>query len=135
METRDKNLLDSRPVVESAVITPTTLPDESFQNKTLRPVIMLQNDLLLEAFRNYVQKHKNVFYEMNVEKKLHYIENAVQKDIKFRNSLKGMVIGQFTIEEYRFYITNSSALNKRMMNLVKDRLQSNLQLLEARYAV
>ncbi len=135
METRDKNLLDSRPVVESAVITPTTLPDESFQNKTLRPVIMLQNDLLLEAFRNYVQKHKNVFYEMNVEKKLHYIENAVQKDIKFRNSLKGMVIGQFTIEEYRFYITNSSALNKRMMNLVKDRLQSNLQLLETRYAV
>lgn len=135
MEPRDKNLLDSRPVIESAVITPTTLPDESFQNKTLRPVILLQNDLLLEAFRNYVQKHKNVFYEMNVEKRLNYIENAVQKDIKFRNSLKGMIIGQFTIEEYRFYITNSSALNKRMMNLVKERIQSNIQLLDAQYAV
>ena len=135
MESRDKNLLDSRPVIESAVITPTTLPDESFQNKTLRPVILLQNDLLLEAFRNYVQKHKNVFYEMNVEKRLNYIENAVQKDIKFRNSLKGMIIGQFTIEEYRFYITNSSALNKRMMNLVKERIQSNIQLLDAQYAV
>lgn len=135
MEPRDKNLLDSRPVIESAVITPTTLPDESFQNKTLRPVILLQNDLLLEAFRNYVQKHKNVFYEMNVEKKLNYIENAVQKDIKFRNSLKGMIIGQFTIDEYRFYITNSSALNKRMMNLVRERIQSNIQLLDAQFAV
>ncbi|MDX1601537.1 MAG: glyoxalase [Salinimicrobium sediminis] len=135
MEPRDKNLLDSRPVIESAVITPTTLPDESFQNKTLRPVILLQNDLLLEAFRNYVQKHKNVFYEMNVEKRLNYIENAVQKDIKFRNSLKGMIIGQFTIDEYRFYITNSSALNKRMMNLVRERIQSNIQLLDAQFAV
>lgn len=135
MEPRDKNLLDSRPVIESAVITPTTLPDESFQNKTLRPVILLQNDLLLEAFRNYVQKHKNVFYEMNVEKRLNYIENAVQKDIKFRNSLKGMIIGQFTIDEYRFYITNSSALNKRMMNLVKERIQSNIQLLDTQFAV
>ena len=135
MESRDKNLLDSRPVIESALINASTLPDESFQNKTLRPVILLQNDLLLEAFRNYVQKHKNVFYEMNVEKRLHYIENAVQKDIKFRNSLKGMIIGQFTIEEYRFYITNSSALNKRMMNLVKERIQSNIQLLDAQYAV
>ncbi len=135
MEPRDKNLLDARPVIESAVITPTTLPDESFQNKTLRPVILLQNDLLLEAFRNYVQKHKNVFYEMNVEKRLNYIENAVQKDIKFRNSLKGMIIGQFTIDEYRFYITNSSALNKRMMNLVRERIQSNIQLLDAQFAV
>ncbi|SOC80094.1 hypothetical protein SAMN06296241_1639 [Salinimicrobium sediminis] len=135
MEPRDKNLLDSRPVIESAVITPTTLPHESFQNKTLRPVILLQNDLLLEAFRNYVQKHKNVFYEMNVEKRLNYIENAVQKDIKFRNSLKGMIIGQFTIDEYRFYITNSSALNKRMMNLVREGIQSNIQLLDAQFAV
>ena len=31
-----------------------------------------------------------------------YIENAIQKDINFRNSLKGMIIGQFTIEEYDF---------------------------------
>lgn len=135
MEPRDKNLLELRPMIETALIKASTLPDESFQNKTLRPVILLQNDLLLEVFRNYVQKHKNVFYEMSVEKRLGYIENAIQKDIKFRNSLKGMIIGQFTIKEYRFYITNSSALNKRMMNLVKERIQSNIQLLDAQHAV
>ena len=61
---------------------------------------------------------------------MEYIANAIQKDIKFRNSLKGMVIGQFTVEEYQTYIQNSSALNKRMMNLVKERIQSNIQLLE-----
>ncbi|HAT65574.1 MAG TPA: glyoxalase, partial [Flavobacteriaceae bacterium] len=32
--------------------------------------------------------------------------------------------------EYETYIQNSSALNKRMMNIVKDRLKSNIQLLE-----
>lgn len=61
-----------------------------------------------------------------------FIENAVQKDMKFRNSLKGMIIGQFTVEEYSTYIQNSSALNKRMMNIVKERLQDNIQLLESR---
>jgi hypothetical protein len=50
--------------------------------------------------------------------------------MKFRNSLKGMVIGQFTIEEYELYIINSSALNKRMMNIVKERLLSSIQLFE-----
>ena len=130
MKDREQSLLELRPQIKSAVVNASTLPEEQFQNRTLRPVILLQNDLLLEAFRNYVQKYKNGFYEMNVEKRMAYIENAIQKDIKFRNSLKGMIIGQFTIEEYRHYITNSSALNKRMMNLVKERLQSNIQLLD-----
>ena len=135
MDTRDKNLIDLRPRIESAVITPTTLPDEGFQNRTLRPVILLQNDLLVEALRNYVQKHKNMFYEMNLIHKMEFIENAIQKDVKFRNSLKGMIIGQFTIEEYRFYISNSSALNKRMMNLVIDCIQNNIQLFDKLSAI
>jgi len=102
--------------------------DERFQNITLRPVIKLQNDLLIEVFRNYIRKHKNAFYELNVEQGLNYIENAINKDIKFRNSMKGMIIGQFTIEEYMSYIENSSALNKRMMSIVKQRLQDNIML-------
>jgi hypothetical protein len=48
--------------------------------------------------------------------------------MKFRNSVKGMIIGQFTVEEYEVYIKNSSALNKRMVNLIKERLVSNIQL-------
>ena len=81
-------------------------------------------------FRNYIKKHKNKFYELKLDRRLIYIETAIQKDIKFRNSLKGAIIGQFTIEEYDTYILNSSALNKRMMNIVRERLQSNIQLLE-----
>ena len=61
---------------------------------------------------------------------MEYITNALQKDIKFRNSLKGMVIGVFTIDEYAVYIENSSSLNKRMMNLVRECLLENIQLLD-----
>jgi hypothetical protein len=130
MKTRDNNLLELRPEIPSAVINSMMTSDESFQNSTLRPVIKLQNDLLLEVFKNYVQKHKNVFHDLPIDKRLDYIENAIHKDMKFRNSLKGIVIGQFTIQEYLLYIKNSSSLNKRMMNLVKERIKSNVQLLE-----
>lgn len=104
--------------------------DEQFQNSTLRPIIKFQNPLLIEAFKNYIIKHKNAFYQLNIEKRLDYIENAIQKDIKFRNSLKGMVIGQFTVEEYMTYIQNSSTLNKRMMNIVIERLKDQVQAFE-----
>ncbi|NJM80091.1 MAG: glyoxalase, partial [Flavobacterium sp.] len=52
------------------------------------------------------------------------------RDIKFRNSLKGMVIGIFTITEYNEYIQNSSTINKRMMNLLIERIKSQIQLFE-----
>ncbi len=134
METRDSMLLRMRPEIPSAKITPNMSADECFQNKTLRPVAKLQNDLLLAVFRNYAAKHKNVFYDLTIEKRLDYIENAIHKDMKFRNSLKGIIIGQFTLEEFNIYIQNSSALNKRMMDIVKERLKSNIQLLEYDFA-
>ena len=63
-------------------------------------------------------------------KQLDYIENAIHKDMKFRNSIKGMIIGQFTVEEYAIYIQNSSDLNKRMMNIVKERFIDHIQVFE-----
>jgi hypothetical protein len=130
METRDTALLLIRPEIPSAKITSMMSDEEYFQNTTLRPVAKLQNDLLVEVFKNYVRKHKNVFYGLSIEKRLDYVENAIHKDMKFRNFLKGIIIGQFTIQEYEVYTQNSSALNKRMMNLVKERIKSKIQLLE-----
>ncbi|MAX69610.1 MAG: glyoxalase, partial [Flavobacteriaceae bacterium] len=119
MTSRTEDLLAIRTQILSAKINDNMSSDELFQNTTLRPVIKMQHDLLIAVFRNYIAKHKNVFYELSLEKQLAYIENSIHKDMKFRNSLKGMIIGQFTVEEYDLYIKNSSALNKRMMNIVK----------------
>ncbi|WP_397362766.1 glyoxalase [Olleya sp. R77988] len=130
MTTRDLQLLAIRPTISTIIISENMSKDERFQNITLRPIIKLQNDLLISVFKNYITKHKNVFYQLTIDKRLNYIDNAVHKDIKFRNSLKGMIIGQFTTEEYELYIQNSSSLNKRMMNIVIQRLQSNIQLFE-----
>ena len=130
MENRNPKILSLRPLVLNAKVNDQMKAEEQFQNATLRPIIKFQNDLILEVFRNYVKKHKNVFYEKTLENRLKYIDTAITKDIKFRNALKGMVIGHFTLSEYKEYIKNSSALNKRMMNLVKQRLQDQIQLLE-----
>lgn len=130
MESRSKHLIDIRPIIPSAKVYDSMSSDEAFQNKTLRPVIKMQNDLFIVVFKNYIAKRKNVFYDLTLTKQMAYIENAIHKDMKFRNSLKGMVIGQFTVEEYEIYIQNSSALNKRMMNIAKERLLSSIQVFD-----
>lgn len=134
MENRESNLLAIRPQLLNVKVSENMSVDEQFQNKTIRPIIKLQGNLLVEVFKNYIKKRKNTFYELSLEKRFDFIENAIQKDMKFRNSLKGMIIGQFTVEEYLIYIKNSSALNKRMMHIVKERLQDSIQLLEYKVA-
>lgn len=129
MNDRHNDILRIRPQIKKHQSFESMSDEERFQNSTLRPILKLQNPLFLVSFVNYATKHKGVFFEIPTDKKLAYIENALHKDQKFRNSLKGMIIGQFTVEEYSIYTLNSSQLNKRMMNLVITRLQDQLQLL------
>ncbi|QWX85317.1 glyoxalase [Cellulophaga sp. HaHaR_3_176] len=130
MNERNHSMLKIRPEIATARITENMSSNEYFQNKTLRPILKAQNPLLLAVFKNYIKKHKNNYYTFSLEKRLGFIENAIQKDIKFRNSLKGILIGLFTLDEYELYIQNSSALNKRMMGMVIDRLKDQIQFFE-----
>ncbi len=129
METRDQFLNDFRGEMIGTVNAQSSA-DEFFQNQTLRPILKLQNDLFVEIFKNYITKSKTDFHHFSIEKKMQFIEHSIQRDIKFRNSLKGAVIGLFTVEEYNRYIQNSSDLNKRMMSMLIDRLKNQVQLFE-----
>ena len=129
MEARDNNVLELRGEALGN-ITNQSSSEEVFQNKTLRPILKLQNDLFIQVFINYAVKQKSVFFALTPEKKMAYIENVIHRDIKFRNALKGMVIAFFTLDEYAEYIQISSNLNKRMMNMLIERLKSQIQLIE-----
>lgn len=128
MEARENLLVSLRGETIGTVTNQSTI-EEAFQNHTLRPILKIQNDLLVQVFINYAIKQKSVFFILSPEKKLSYIEHAIHRDEKFRNSLKGMIIGLFSINEYTDYIKNSSNLNKRMMNMLIERLQSQVQII------
>ena len=130
MNDRPNDLKRIRPQIKKTKTFSQMGVEERFQNETLRPILKLQNPLLLAVFKNYIEKYKGVFYELSIEKRLAYIENALCKNQKFRNAVKGMIIGHFTVAEYIAYSSRSSALNKRMMQMVMTRLQDQVQLLE-----
>ncbi len=127
---RPNDLLRIRPELKKTKQFLSMGTEERFQNETLRPILKLQNPLFISVFRNYIEKRKGVFYDLSVPKKLAYIEMALIKDQKFRNSVKGMILGQFTVKEYQTYASNSSALNKRMMNMTIERIKDQVQLFE-----
>jgi hypothetical protein len=103
--------------------------EEVFQNATLRPILKLQNDLIVLVFQNYVNQIKLPFNGFTVEKKMSSIATIISKDIQLQNTLKGIVIGLFTTEEYHYYSKTISNSNKRIKAMLIERLQSQLQLL------
>ena len=129
MKTKDEAILELRGTA-LGIVNEDSSVEERFQNEILRPILKLQNELLLEVFINYAKVQKGVFFELSLSKKQLYIENALQKDVKFSNSLKGMIIGFFTLAEYREYSQNTSNINKRITNLLMERFKSQMQLIE-----
>ncbi len=103
--------------------------EESFQNATLRPILKIQNELIIEIFVDYCIKQKNTFFSLSENKKLEYIEQNIQRDTKFRDFLKGIIIAFFTIEEYKTYSQNTSNLNKRIITMLIERLKSQVQII------
>ena len=130
MNDRPNDLLSIRPEIKKTITFDSMNSDERFQNETLRPILKLQNPLLISVFTNYIKKRKGVFYDLSLEKKITYIKNSLIKDRKFRSFLKGLIIGHFTVAEYQKYSLNSSSLNKRIINMLIKRLQDQVKVFD-----
>jgi len=120
--------LDLRPIIETKELENSTL-EERFQTQTLRPVLKLQNEILLGLFKNHITESKNTFYDLSLEKKGLFIENSLQKNIVLKNKLLGVTLGMFTIEELKVYSTQTSIYNKRIIGLIVERIRSQIHLL------
>ena len=127
MKNRSYDLIQMRPHIEKIKSFENMSRQEVFQNKTLRPILKLQNQLLLEIFRDYIITRKGTFYNLNNLNRLDYIEKNITKDQKFQNSIKGIIIGHFTIDEYQIYNQDISSINKRIINLAIDRLKDQVE--------
>lgn len=105
----------------------TATPAEVFQNKTLRPVLKLQNDLYLSLFTNYALIQNADFNSLTIAKKNIFIEQSLQKDLVLKNTFIGMTIGMFTLEEMEIYNSDNKVFNKRIITMLIERLKSHVK--------
>jgi hypothetical protein len=104
----------------------TTTEIEIFQNKTLRPILKLQDDLYFSLFTNYALRQKADFNSLSISKKQIFIEQSIQKDAVLKNTFIGITIGMFTLEELKIYESESKVFNKRIITMLIERLKSQI---------
>ena len=119
-------LVAIRPAIPQLIIDNETSDVERFQNRTLRPILKFQNELLVTVFRHHLQKWNGSFYPLSRSKQQNYIENTIRKDSSLRNRLLGMVLGHFTVAEWEIYIDCEKECNRRITNMIIQRLQDQI---------
>jgi hypothetical protein len=117
--------LKDRPEVVSEPTAVTVA--EQFQNQTLRPILKVLNDLIVAYYRHHLPKRKVPFARLTREDKLAHIERSVRDDTRLRMILIGMVLGQFTPEEWAVFESEEAELTRRISNLLIQRLQSQVE--------
>ena len=120
---RENDILSIRPNLDLPVVEDTTFV-EQFQNQTLRPILKLQHEIIIEYFNYHIKQRKLPFETLSRAKKSSFIIQTIQKDLLLKNQLLGIIIGHFTLPELHFYHAHESELSRRLRDLLTQRITS-----------
>jgi len=123
---RNNHIKELRPKI-TAVSTENLKSDlEKFHHQVLRPVLKFQNELILAAFQSEMKRFKIDFSNLSKNEKQTKIHSTFHTNQKFQMFLLGLVSGLFTSEEFDFYLKNRRQLKKRILEMLEERVQSQL---------
>ncbi|THH40493.1 hypothetical protein [Neolewinella litorea] len=105
---------------------PTDSSEEHFQNTALRPILKQQHELLTAVLQHYLVKRKVNPGQVSAARRFEKIKELVTRDNRLRGLLFGMVVGHFTSEELSYYLDHEGEINRRITNLLVERLRSAL---------
>ena len=100
--------------------------EELFQNMILRPVIKMQHDLLIMRVKSHFISKRVLFNVMDNKKRTEAIIQAFQNDHNLKKEIQGMIIGQLTVLEFHQYLKIERSLNKRIVQMVRNRMIDSL---------
>ncbi len=122
MKKRSEELLALRPII--FLEEETSKPMEKFQNQVLRPILKYQHELWI------LEVKQSLFFIQIKTKRLkgfeyrEAIKSVIAKTSDLKNRYIGIVTGLFTADEYSFYLENKSEINKRIVQMVTERIVS-----------
>ena len=122
--TRDKQIVNLRPVINTINSELVKTDQEKFQNEVIRPIIKFQHELIIKIFSNYLQMKNIDLTSMSPENKVAKITSVLQTDRLLIIELKCIIVAYFTSSEYENYTSMKSEVNKRLIQIIRERILS-----------
>ncbi|MEL6614517.1 MAG: glyoxalase [Bacteroidota bacterium] len=120
MPERDLAILALRPVLD----TQEAHGIEGFLHTTLRPVLKLQNPVLLALVAADIAKRIPGFVGFAPEDQRQRLRDLLRKDSRLKRVLLGVVFGMLTEDELAFALASEAEVRRRTVALLVERVTS-----------
>ena len=80
----------------------------------------------IEFLVEFLHEKKIDWSKKNLEQKQELIQNTLTRDHKFKTSILHMILGNFSLNEYQEYTSNTKENNKRIWKMFQQRLESQV---------
>ncbi len=126
MTDRDHAFLAARPAVNAdPELASNDL--EAFLHRTLRPVLKLQNDVILALVAADIAKRVPGFASFALEDQRDRLGTTLRSDSRLKRVLLGVVWGALTSEELTFALEHESEVRRRVAALLTERVVSQTE--------
>jgi hypothetical protein len=115
-----------RPTLPESLTQGALKEEELFQNMVLRPVIKMQHDILILRVKSYFTSKRVMFNMMYKKKRTVAIEQAFLGDNAFKKEIQGMILGQLNTDEFQNYLKSERSMNKRIIQMVRNRMLDSI---------
>ena len=122
----DAALLALRPAVATAPASGDATSGD-FLHHTLRPILKLQNELLLAVVADFVRDHHIPLAAASPADQQRQLTELLTRNVKLRYTVVGLVSGLFTTAELDFYRQHRAELNRRLLELAVRRVQEQVE--------
>ena len=123
MTDRDRALLALRPNIDADPDAAST-DVEAFLHRTLRPVLKLQNDVLLALVAGDIRKRVPGFDRFAPDDQRERLDQTLRQDSRLKRVLLGVVYGAFTGDELAFALDHEAEVRRRVVALLAERVRS-----------
>lgn len=119
-------LLALRPAISAELPETPTSTVGDFLHRTLRPVLKLQNELLLLIVADFVREHHIPYQGASSYEQERLVTELLTRNVKLRYTIIGIISGLFTPAETAFYRQHRAELNRRLLELATQRAQDQV---------
>lgn len=119
----ESELKSLRPEIFSEQTTWTEI--ETFQNEVLRPILKYQHELICCLIQQEKLFQKQITNVSTLEQKRAIIKRYFLSQQNHKNFLIGQICGLMTSSEFDFYLKTKKELDKRITNMLTDRILSH----------
>jgi len=116
------DLKKERPSLPDEILVDVKSLAEGFQNRVLRPTIKMQSELLLLHLNAKMIALNVDLDNLDIIQKRQIFMDLLTRNQAFKQEVVGMVIGQFSVDEYLVYAPMSKEINRRITQIVLNRI-------------